>query len=71
MKKKTLGNAYQLSDITEILDQLGQSKYLSCIDIVMGYHQIELRDEDRDKTAFSTKHDYRLDLKQLQQHFRL
>jgi hypothetical protein len=47
LNEKTIGNAYQLPDITEILDQLGQSKYFSSIDMVMGYHQIELREEDK------------------------
>jgi hypothetical protein len=51
----TVGDAYPLPDVTEILDQLGQSKYFSCIDMVMGYHQIEMASEDRAKTAFSTK----------------
>jgi hypothetical protein len=55
LNEQTIGNAYPLPDITEILDQLGQSKYFSCIDMVMGYHQIELSPEDQDKTAFSTK----------------
>jgi hypothetical protein len=54
LNDKTVGDAYPLPDITEILDQLGQSKYFSCLDMVMGYHQIELK-EDKDKTAFSTK----------------
>jgi hypothetical protein len=35
MNEKTIGNAYPLPDITEILDQLGQSKYFACIDMVM------------------------------------
>jgi hypothetical protein len=55
LNEKTIGNAYPLPDITEILDQLGQSKYFSCIDMIMGYHQIDLNPEDKDKTAFSTK----------------
>lgn len=50
-----MGDAYPLPDVTEILDQLGQSKYFSCIDMVMGYHQIEVAEHDRAKTAFSTK----------------
>jgi len=29
--EKTVGNAYPLPDITEILDQLGQAKYFSCL----------------------------------------
>jgi hypothetical protein len=40
-----VGAAYPLPDITEILDQLGQSKYFSCLDTVMGYQQIELEDD--------------------------
>lgn len=55
LNEKTVGDAYPLPDITEILDQLGQSKYFSCLDMVMGYHQIELEEEDIEKTAFSTK----------------
>jgi hypothetical protein len=39
---KTVGDAYPLPDINEILDQLGQSKYFTCLDMAMGYHQIEL-----------------------------
>jgi hypothetical protein len=53
LNEKTIGDAYPLPDITEILDQVGQSKYFSCLDLVMGYHQIELEEEDKAKTAFS------------------
>jgi hypothetical protein len=63
LNEKTVGDAYPLPDVTEILDQLGQSKYFSCIDMVMGYHQIEMASDDRAKTAFSTKEghwEYRL-----------
>jgi hypothetical protein len=52
---KTVGNAYPLPDITEILDQLRQAKYFSCLDLAMGYHQIYTGPKDIDKTAFSTK----------------
>ena len=55
LNEKTIGDAYPLPDITEILDQLGQSKYFTCLDMVMGYHQIELEPRERPKTAFSTK----------------
>ena len=37
------------------MDQLGESKYFSCLDMVMGYHQIELAPGEGPKTAFSTK----------------
>jgi hypothetical protein len=55
LNAKTIGNAYPLPDITEILDQLGQAKYFSCLELAMGYHQIDMNPKDIDKTAFSTK----------------
>jgi hypothetical protein len=55
LNEKTVGDAYPLPDITEILDQLGQSKYFTCLDMVMGYHQIELEQGEGPKAAFSTK----------------
>jgi hypothetical protein len=55
LNEKTIRNAYPLPDITEILDQLGQSKYFTCLDMVMGYHQIELEHGEGPKTTFSTK----------------
>jgi transposase InsO family protein len=55
VNEKTVGDAYPLPDVTEILDQLDQAKYFSCIDMVMGYHQIEVAEQDRAVTAFSTK----------------
>jgi len=54
LNEKTIGDAYPLPDITAILDQLGQSKYFTCHDMVMGYHQIELKQGEGTKTAFST-----------------
>jgi len=53
--EKTIGDAHPLPDITEILDQLGQSKYFTCLDMVMGYHQIKLEEGEGPKTAFRTK----------------
>lgn len=55
VNEKTIGDDYPLPDVTEILDQLGQSKYFSCIDMVMGYHQIEVAEQVSAKTVFSTK----------------
>ena len=50
LNEKTVGNAYPLPDITDILDQLGQAKYLSCLDLTMGYHQIDMNPSD-DRTV--------------------
>lgn len=50
----TVGDAFPLPNITEILDQLGKSRYFSTLDLASGFHQIPIRSEDRHKTAFST-----------------
>jgi hypothetical protein len=55
LNEKTVGDANPLPDITEILDQLGQSKYFTRLDMAMDYHQIELELGEGPKTAFSTK----------------
>jgi len=55
LNEKTVGDDYSLPDITEILDHLGQCKYFTCLDMVMGYHQIESVPGEGLKTAFSTK----------------
>jgi hypothetical protein len=55
LNQKTVGDAYPMMDITEIIDQLGQAKYFSSLDLAMGYHQIDMNPNYIDKTAFSTK----------------
>lgn len=50
----TVGDAFPIPRIDEILDQLGRSRYYSTLDLASGYHQVPIREEDRQKTAFST-----------------
>lgn len=54
LNDKTIGDAHPLPNISEILDQLGNSKYFTSLDLASGYHQIKLSDKDKEKTAFST-----------------
>lgn len=54
LNEKTVGDAYPLPNITEILDQLGSAKYFSTFDLAQGFHQIPMAREDASKTAFST-----------------
>lgn len=54
LNEKTVGDAYPLPNITEILDQLGSAKYFSIFDLASGFHQIPMSQEDAPKTAFST-----------------
>jgi len=54
LNKKLLSDKYPLPRIDDILDQLGRAKYFSCLDLVSGFHQIELEEDSRDVTSFST-----------------
>lgn len=55
INKKLVADKYPLPRIDDILDQLGRAKYFSCLDLVSGFHQIELSEESRDITSFSTQ----------------
>lgn len=56
LNEKTIGDAYPLPNITDILDQLGGAKYFSVFDLASGFHQIKMHPDDSHKTAFSTPH---------------
>jgi hypothetical protein len=49
----TKPGAYPIPNIVDTLDSLGTSKIFSVPDMASGYHQIEVQEEDREKTAFS------------------
>ena len=54
VNKLTVKDAYPLPRIQDMLIGLGKVKYLASLDLLMGYHQISVREEDRPKTAFVT-----------------
>jgi hypothetical protein len=49
----TKSDAYPIPNIGDTLDSLGISKIFLIFDMAYGYHQIEIQEEDREKTAFS------------------
>ncbi|CAL1680994.1 unnamed protein product [Lasius platythorax] len=54
LNEKTIGDAYPLPNINEILDQLGSAKYFSIFDLAQGFHQIPMDEKDTPKIAFTT-----------------
>ncbi|KAA5606820.1 RNA-directed DNA polymerase, partial [Pseudomonas aeruginosa] len=49
----TIGETYPIPNIVEILDQLGNSKYFTTLDLASGFHQTTMTQKDACKTAFS------------------
>src|SRR5436189_3636756 len=56
LNKVTVKNKYPLPDKNILFDQLAGAKVFSKIDLISGYHQIRVREEDIPKTAFSTRY---------------
>ena len=50
----TKKDVYPLPRIDDILDTLGKTKYFSSLDLCLGYWQVELDEESRQKSAFAT-----------------
>lgn len=51
----TVDDKYPLPNITDLFDKLGKSQYFSTLDLASGFHQIEVNETDRSKTAFTTQ----------------
>lgn len=51
----TIDDKYPLPNINDLFDKLGKSSYYSVLDLASGYHQLEIEEKDRAKTAFSTQ----------------
>nr|CAD1827487.1 unnamed protein product [Ananas comosus var. bracteatus] len=52
----TIKNKYLLPRIDDLFDQLQGSRVYSKIDLQSGYHQLKIKPEDVEKTAFRTRH---------------
>ena len=49
----TKPDVYPIPNIVDTLDSLGRSKIFTVLDMASGYHQISIKPEHREKTAFS------------------
>ena len=51
----TVKDSYPIPRIDESLDALGGAKWFSTIDLASGYWQVEMKEQDKPKTAFCTQ----------------
>jgi len=51
---QTTKDSFPLPRISEVWSSLAGAKYFASLDLLMGYHQVEVREQDRPKTAFIT-----------------
>nr|GEX37860.1 hypothetical protein [Tanacetum cinerariifolium] len=58
LNKLTVKNRYPLPRIDNLFDQLQGSSVYSKIDLILGYHQLRVRQEDILKTAFRTRYEH-------------
>ncbi|GBG60360.1 hypothetical protein CBR_g4318 [Chara braunii] len=56
LNAQTIRNVGPLPRIDDLLKRLGGAKFFSKLDLKSGYHQLEIRQEDRYKTAFKTRY---------------
>jgi hypothetical protein len=56
LNKVTKSMSYPLPLIDDILAQLGEAKYFTCLDLKSGYWQVKMEEKDKEKTAFATPH---------------
>ena len=54
LNTSTKKDAYPLPRIDDTLDAIGNSTYLTTLDLASGYYQIPMAEEDKEKTAFIT-----------------
>lgn len=53
LNSRTISDAYSLPRVDEILEALSGSKYFSVLDMGSGYHQVEIEEKQKERTAFT------------------
>lgn len=53
LNSRTIKDIYALPRIDDILDSLSGNKYFTVLDMKSGYHQIEIEEQHKERTAFT------------------
>lgn len=53
LNENTIDDKYPIPNVISILSNMGHAQYFTTLDLKSGFHQIELAERDREKTAFS------------------
>lgn len=56
LNTQTVTDRYPIPDINMTIQNLGKARFFSTIDLESGFHQILIKESDREKTAFSVNH---------------
>ena len=54
LNKETVPDPYLMPRVEEIIDCLGEAMYVSTLDLNKGFHQVPMKPDDIEKTAFCT-----------------
>lgn len=55
LNENTIYTAYPIPHMDELLDAVGQANIYSSLDMEAGYHQVRIKEEDKEKTGFITR----------------
>jgi hypothetical protein len=56
LNKMIVKKKYPLPRINDLFDQVGGAKIFSKLDLISGYHQVRIKDEDISKTMFRMRY---------------
>jgi transposase InsO family protein/dUTPase len=53
LNMKTIKDSYRIPTIEELVDTLNGAQWFATLDLSSGYHQVEIEESDKEKTAFT------------------